>query len=79
MNLCCFLVVEKWTPIVLILDHILQVPLTKGLPMSIYSTFSKLPKVQSAGKGSKENACYSHQEGLEPGCGRNIHRNPSLD
>ena len=26
MNLCCFLVVEKWTPIVLILDHILQVP-----------------------------------------------------
>ena len=28
MNLCCFLVVEKWTPIVLILDHILQVPLT---------------------------------------------------
>ena len=22
MNLCCFLVVEKWTPIVLILDHI---------------------------------------------------------
>ena len=26
MNLYCFLVVEKWTPIVLILNHILQVP-----------------------------------------------------
>ena len=28
MNLCNFKVVDKWTPIVLILDHILQVPLT---------------------------------------------------
>ena len=28
MNVCCFLVVENWTPIVLILDHILQVPPT---------------------------------------------------
>ena len=26
MNLCYFYVVEKWTPIVLILDHTLQVP-----------------------------------------------------
>ena len=26
MHLCCFLLVEKWTPIVLILDHSLQVP-----------------------------------------------------
>ena len=26
MNLCWFFVVEKWTPIILILDHILQVP-----------------------------------------------------
>ena len=26
MNVCCFLVVENWTPIVLILDQILQVP-----------------------------------------------------
>ena len=26
MNVCCFLVVENWTPIVLILDHILQEP-----------------------------------------------------
>ena len=26
MNVCCFLVVENWSPIVLILDHILQVP-----------------------------------------------------
>ena len=32
MNVCCFLVVENWTPIVLILDHIIQVPLIKPSP-----------------------------------------------
>ena len=42
MNVCCFLVVEKWTPIVLILDHILQVPhslISERLPIGPVSKF----------------------------------------
>ena len=35
MNVCCFLVVENWTLIVLILDHILQVPPTSFVASTV--------------------------------------------
>ena len=44
MNVCCFLVVEKWTPIVLILDHILQVPLRPfGSPIELIQGQDQVP------------------------------------